>query len=94
MLQKVKDYLRISHNVDDNYIQSLIDLSKDFIKAKTGVEYSRDDSIYTQAIYMCVAHYYDNRTSIVEKAIQEVPYTLNELIKTIGFRKNEVKQSD
>jgi len=92
MLKEVKEYLRINHDIDDNYIGSLIDLSKEFIKTKTGVEYDKNDTLYKQAILFCVAHYYDNRTSIIDKAIVEVPYTLNEFIKTIGFRGQYVEQ--
>ena len=91
MLQQVKEYLRINHEHDDDYIENLIRMSVDLIRTKTGVDYNTNDTIYKQAVLMCVAHYYDNRTSIVDKAIVEVPYTLNELIKTIGFRGEYVK---
>ena len=93
MLQQVKEYLRINHEHDDDYIENLIRMSVDLIRTKTGVDYNTNDTIYKQAVLMCVAHYYDNRTSIVDKAIVEVPYTLNELIKTIGFRGKYVKQN-
>ena len=85
-IQAIKDYLRITHDNDDLYLSNLYDLAISLIKTKTGVEYNQCDSIYQHAVFMCVAHYYDNRTSIVDKAIQEIPYSLNELIKTIAFR--------
>lgn len=93
MLSEVKNYLRVNHTADDDYIQSLIEMSIDLIRTQTGVDYNTNDRIYKQAILMCVAHYYDNRTSIVDKAIQQVPYTMQELIKTIGFRGKYDKQN-
>ena len=92
LLKRAKEYLRINHTRDDDYIIELIKLAKDLIKTKTSISYEREDAVYTQAILMCVAHYYDNRTSVIDKAIAEIPYTLNELIKTIGFRGEYVKQ--
>jgi uncharacterized phage protein (predicted DNA packaging) len=68
-------------------------MSVDLIRTQTGVDFNTNDTIYKQAIFMCVAHYYDNRTSIVDKAIQQVPYTMQELIKTIGFRGKYDKQN-
>ena len=47
-LQGYKDYLRVQHNIDDSYIQSLISMSKSFIYEQTGVEYSATDKVYHQ----------------------------------------------
>jgi uncharacterized phage protein (predicted DNA packaging) len=86
LVKRAKEYLRINHTRDDDYIRELVELAKDLIRTKTGIAYKREDTIYTQAILMCVAHYYDNRTSVIDKAVTVIPYTLNELIKTIAFR--------
>lgn len=85
-LDDVKKYLRVQHDIDDKYIETLIILSKNYIKEQTGVEYHKCDTVYQHAIMLMVAHFYDNRASISEKNLVNVPYTLDCLIKHIGVR--------
>lgn len=86
-LEDTKKYLRISHDIDNAYIEDLIDLAKKFIYHQTGILYTENDSIYEMCILQCVSHFYDNRSPITEKALVSVPYTLDMLIKDIGMRK-------
>lgn len=86
MLEKVKNYLRISHNIDDVYLSDLIEMSKSFIKEQTGVAYNEKDDVYTMTIQQVVAHFYDKRESVSEKSNFVVPYTMDTLIKHIGVR--------
>ena len=85
-VDNIKAYLRITHNVDDNFITSLIETSRAFIKEQTGVEFIAGDKVYEQCVLFLVAHLYDNRASVTEKAITEVPYTLDALIRHIKIR--------
>lgn len=85
-LEYVKKYLRIDFNNDDAYLGDLITLSKDFIKQQTGVEYNAADTVYNQAVLLMVAHFYDNRTPISEKAVVNVPNSLDCMLKHIGMR--------
>ena len=85
-LDEVKKYLRIDFDDDDFYIKDLINLSKSYIQQQTGVCYSPNDAVYNQAVLFMVAHFYDNRSSVSEKAINEVPMTLTSMIKHIGMR--------
>ncbi len=85
-VDNIKAYLRITHDVDDNFIASLIETSKAFIKEQTGVEFIAGDKVYEQCVLFLVAHLYDNRASVTEKAITEVPYTLDALIRHIKIR--------
>jgi len=85
-LTTIKGYLRITHTVDDTYLTDLIGLSKKYIEQMTGVEYSANDEVFNQAVIMCVEHFYDNRESVSEKAVSEMPFTLNSLVKHIGAR--------
>lgn len=82
----IKTYLRINHNIDDNYLTDLIDVAKAFIFEQTGVEYSESDKVFEQGIYFLVAHLYDNRSPISEKAVNTVPYTLDAIIKHLKIR--------
>lgn len=85
-LNKVKNFLRITHNFDDDYILALIEMAKKFIFHQTGVEYIKGDDIYEMCILQCVSHFYDNRSPVIDKALINVPYTLDALIKDIGMR--------
>ncbi|MBO5869612.1 MAG: phage gp6-like head-tail connector protein [Clostridia bacterium] len=82
----IKTYLRINHDKDDDYLLSLIEISKQYIKEQTGVEYVEADKVYRQAVFFMVAHLYDNRSSITEKAVNSVPYTLDALIIHLRLR--------
>ena len=82
----VKKYLRIDFDCDDGYIDDLIQMSKDFIKEQTGVEYNESDTVYTQALLLMIAHFYDNRTPVSEKAVSEIPFSLGCMLKHIGMR--------
>ncbi len=86
MLSDVKKYLRVDFNNDDDYIEDLIKMSKDYIYGQTDVEYAENDLLYKQAILLTVANFYDNRSPISEKAIIETPMSLTQLIKQIGMR--------
>lgn len=85
-LQDIKDYLRVSHNLDDNFISGLIETAKQLIEEQTGVKYSDADKVYKMTILQVVAHFYDKRESFSEKSAVTVPYTLDCLIKHLGMR--------
>lgn len=85
-LNDIKAYLRITHNVDDTFIESLVGTSKAFIKEQTGVEFVAGDKVYEQCVLFLVAHLYDNRASVTEKATTEIPYTLDALLRHIKIR--------
>lgn len=93
-LSDIKAYLRITHNIDDNFITSLVETSKAFIKEQTGVDYVAGDRVYEQGILFHVAHLYDNRSAYAEKAINEVPYTLDAIIRHIKIRGAKETESD
>lgn len=82
----IKAYLRITHNIDDKFIERLVDVSKAFIKEQTGVDFVEGDKVYEQGILFHVAHLYDNRSAITEKAVNEIPYTLDAIIRHIKIR--------
>ena len=82
----IKAYLRITHNVDDTFLESLFATAKEFIKEQTGVAFQDGDKVYEQCVLFMVAHLYDNRASVTEKATNEIPYTLDALIRHIKLR--------
>jgi len=82
----IKAYLRITHNVDDTFLTGLMETAKDFIKEQTGVVFQNGDKVYEQCVLFLVAHLYDNRSSVSEKATNEIPYTLDALMRHIKLR--------
>lgn len=85
-LSDIKSYLRIDHDIDDAFIKDLVEVSKAFIKEQTGVEFVAGDKVYEQGILFHVAHLYDNRSAYAEKAVNEIPYTLDAIIRHIKIR--------
>lgn len=85
-INDIKAYLRITHNVDDTFLTSLMATSKSFIAEQTGVIYQDGDKVYEQCVLFMVAHLYDNRAGVTDKVINEIPYTLDALIRHIKLR--------
>ena len=85
-LMQLKNYLRISHDIDDEFLETLLDMSKTYIEEQTGVKYNLKDNIYFHTVILLSAHFYDNRSFLTEKAVYQVPYSLDCLIKHIGMR--------
>lgn len=86
MLDSIKKYLKVDHEVEDELIQDLIEWSKAFIKEKTGQEYDENDLLQKDLIRLLVAYRYYNRNAIGEKTLSEYPYSITELLKTLAFR--------
>lgn len=91
LLNEMKLYLKVGHCVEDDLIESFIETAKEYIKQKTGVEYSATDLVYKDCMRMIVAYRYYNRNAIGEKNITEYPYSITEMLKTLSFRKDKNK---
>lgn len=87
MLENIKLYLKVSHDVEDELIQDFIEWAKAFIKEKTGHDYNENDLLYRDLIRLLVAYRYYNRNAIGEKTLSEYPYAITETLKTLAFRR-------
>lgn len=98
-LEDVKKYLKLNadYTGDDTYIEGLISLAKNLIYAQTGIEFVEDDEnsdeVYKMAILLTVQHFYDNRTSMTDKSVNELPFSMDCLIKLISMRSVEVVEA-
>lgn len=86
MLDDIKQYLRVTHNLDDEMLNGLIATAKQLIIEKTGIEYKEGDGAYLMLIRFLVAHFYENREAVGEKAMSEMPYTIQHLMVHIALR--------
>ena len=85
MLENIKKYLKITHDVEDDLIQNFIEWGKAFIKKKTGRDFDENDYLMRDLLQLLVAYRYYNRNAIGEKTLNEYPYSITEMLKTMGF---------
>ncbi len=86
MLEDIKQYLRISHNLDDNMLEGLIKAAHQLIIEKTGTTYKEGDEAYLMLVRFLVAHFYENREAVGQKAMSEMPYSIQHLMVHIATR--------
>lgn len=86
MLEDIKIYLKVSHDLEDSYITELIEWAKAFIKEKTAQEFNNEDYIMRDLVRLLVAYRYYNRNAVGEKTMSEYPYSITEMLKTLAFR--------
>ena len=86
MLENIKKYLKITHDVEDDLINDFIEWGKAFIKEKTGQNFDNDDYLMRDLLRLLVAYRYYTRNAIGEKTLNEYPYSITEILKTLAFR--------
>ena len=86
MLDNLKKYLKIDHDIEDDLINDLIEWAKAFIKEKTGQDFNNNDYLMRDLLRLLVAYRYYNRNAIGEKTLNEYPYSITEILKTLAFR--------
>lgn len=79
-LDEIKLFLKIDFDDDDLLIQSLIDTAIQYCQNVTGLYFRDDNPTYILLIKQLVAVWYDNRQSFVQGQVQEVPYTITNLL--------------
>ena len=85
-VEEIKQYLRVSHNYDDELLSELIEEAKMYIKNVTGVEYNPSDMQYRQCIRFLVQQRYDVREALSDKPKSECDYTITNLLTHISLR--------
>ena len=86
MLEKIKAFLKLNNNIEDELLETLITAAKQLVKSVTGIEYNEADEIYKLLICYLAAHYYENRQVVGEKNMTQMPYTIQHLMAHIGVR--------
>lgn len=84
MLEKltgeVKEYLRIED--EDSTVLPLVEAAVQYLEQSTGILYDGVDALYTTAVKMLAAHWYDNR-GVLAAASMEIPFSVEMLINHI-----------
>lgn len=89
-LQEIKSYLKVENDEDDTLINNLIIAAKEHCKVFLGrpidEEEMTDENRWTVpetvriAIYMLVAHWYENRGVMADKLSGEIAYSVSALL--------------
>jgi uncharacterized phage protein (predicted DNA packaging) len=84
-IEEFKNYARIDYNDDDEFIQSLIEASKKYIEESTGKTLDENNSLHTLLLKILTLHFYENRQAITSNSVNEVPYTITNLLTHISM---------
>ena len=94
-LTEAKSFLRVSHNLDDSYITSLISVAREFVENYQGrliairtaedpteevPEYEAPSELEKQAMLLLIGYYYDNRAAAVGANIVKIPLGVENLL--------------
>lgn len=78
-LTELKNYLRIDHDLDDTLLETLKDVAEKYIYGAIEIK-TTDDERFDYAVTLLVGHWYENRITTSEKAIEEIPFGVTALI--------------
>jgi uncharacterized phage protein (predicted DNA packaging) len=82
-LEKVKEYLRIDHNIEDSFLSSLMVASEKYIINATHPNADKEDENFQLAQLLYIAHCYENKdlkakmeiNSFFQSLITQITYT-------------------
>src|SRR5690625_4503842 len=88
-LEKLKMYLRIDHDDEDELLESFYKHAKIGVKNKVG-EINLDDEDakeqFEQACAILVQHWYDNRQAFrIGNASYEIPHSLDSILRELRY---------
>lgn len=81
LLEKSKEYLRVTGGHDDSTIGLLVNSAKQYLK-NAGVKEQESD-LYTLAVLMLVTHWYENREQVTDSIPHAVSIGLQSIILQI-----------
>lgn len=74
--EKIKNFLKVDFNADDEYIQLLIDVADKYVAHILGKNYDKEDPRVKLMKLTLISTMYQNREYTVPKGNEEVQYTL------------------
>lgn len=79
-LDDAKACLRVDHDEEDLLIQGYMDAAQAWIERVTGRTFESAPADIQQAARMLIAHWYDTRAGVSEKAMAAVPMGIRSLV--------------
>ena len=82
-LDDFKKYAKIDFDDDDNLIQIFLAAAKDYIQRSTGRQYDDAKELHHLLKNLLTLHFYENRQSASSATVNEVPFTIQNLLTFI-----------
>ncbi len=83
MLEKVKEYLRVTDDDDNTQIEDLISAAKVYLKNAGAIE-DETNTLYVLAIKILVTQWYDNRLPVGE-ITDEMAFSLRHILMQLKY---------
>lgn len=83
-LEKVKRFIRVEHDEDDELLEGLMKTAGEYIEGVTGKR-AEGSQAYKLAVLQLTAHWYENRIPVVSGTVADVPLTVDLLVKHIAL---------
>lgn len=83
LLKKVKDYLRVDFDEDDENIKMII-LSAERFLYSHGVEPDYNNELYKMALFMLIGIWYDN-SGLQNQDSREIPFGVSRIIRQLNI---------
>ena len=82
-LDDFKKYAKIDYDDDDSLIQIFLVAAKDYIQKATGQIYDDTKELHHLLKNLLALHFYENRQSVNASSINEIPFTIQNLLTFI-----------
>ena len=95
-IDEAKQFLRVDHDEDDIFIQSLIGAAEEYLKNATGKEFGSSNNLARLFCLFLVADWYENRKLAREKVGEQTREIIQSMLNQLKYaevNENEV-QSD
>ena len=82
-LDDFKKYAKIDYDDDDSLIQIFLAASRNYIQKATGKQYDDSKELHHLLKNLLTLHFYENRQSVNASTVNEVPFTIQNLLTFI-----------
>lgn len=90
-LEKIKNHLRVPHELEDEVIQDYIEFAKNDVMEAVfdaqdkdlDIEGLEKDPSFKRAVIMLTSYYYENRLTVSEINMKESPFSVTHAIQTL-----------
>lgn len=86
-IQKVKSWLKVDYNEEDDDIQDLIDAAETYLSNATGIIYDSSNALAVLYCKVLITDWFENRSLLIEdkKISDKVRFTLQSILMQLQY---------